>query len=168
MRLHLPIGDPSADQKVAREPHRFSGRTSKDANWTIREPQPVDDTQTPLSFSMEGDQNPPPAPLVPRFWWPGWNSNEAINKFQIEVGGPLHGGNPGKRLIEPLSPPGGIRPPGKIPGGITSKVERPEDCIPQSEIRTPQSDEAWVASPAVHIRLRGAFQPLPSDCGADP
>ena len=89
-----------ADQKVAREPHRFSGRTAEDANWTIHEPQPTNDPQTPLAFSMEGDQNPPPAPLVPRFWWPGWNSNEAINKFQIEVGGSLHGGNPGERLIE--------------------------------------------------------------------
>jgi NADH-quinone oxidoreductase subunit G len=58
-----------------------------------------------MVFSMEGDQNPPPAPLIPRFWWPGWNSNEAINKFQIEVGGSLHGGNPGKRLIEPGGSP---------------------------------------------------------------
>jgi len=26
---------------------------------------------------------------------------QAINKYQIEVGGPLHGGNPGIRLVEP-------------------------------------------------------------------
>ena len=91
----------AAKQKVARDSHRFTGRTAKDAGWTIREPQSPQDSQTPLAFSMEGDQNPPPSPLIPRFWWPGWNSNEAINKFQIEVGGGLHGGNPGKRLIEP-------------------------------------------------------------------
>ena len=98
---------PSADwrspagRKIARMPHRYSGRTAKDANVTIREPRPPDDPQTPFAFSMEGDQNLVPGPLVPRFWYPGWNSEAAINKFQIEVGGPLHGGNPGKRLIEP-------------------------------------------------------------------
>lgn len=89
-----------ADQKIARSPHRFSGRTAKDANWTINEPQTANDTQTPLSYSMEGDQNPPAeSSLIPRFWWPGWNSNAATNKFQIEVGGGLHGGNPGIRLL---------------------------------------------------------------------
>ncbi len=91
-----------ADQKVARSSHRFSGRTSKDANWSINEPRPPDDYQTPLSFSMEGDQNPPAqSALIPRMWWPGWNSNAATNRFQIEVGGGLHGGNPGVRLLAP-------------------------------------------------------------------
>ena len=90
-----------AGQKIARMPHRYSGRTAKDANWTIREPVPPHDPNTPFNFSMEGDQNPVPGPLVPRFWYPGWNSDAAVNKFQIEVGGPLHGSNPGKRLLEP-------------------------------------------------------------------
>jgi NADH-quinone oxidoreductase subunit G len=39
--------------------------------------------------------------LTPFYWSPGWNSAQAINKYQIEVGGELHGGNPGKRLFEP-------------------------------------------------------------------
>ncbi|MBN2366907.1 MAG: NADH-quinone oxidoreductase subunit G, partial [Calditrichaeota bacterium] len=41
-------------------------------------------------------------PLIPFFWAPGWNSDNAINKYQIEVGGPLHSGDPGLRLIEPV------------------------------------------------------------------
>ena len=90
-----------ADQKVARMPHRYSGRTSKDANVSVAEPRVPPDPDTPFSFSMEGDQNPPPGPLVQRFWYPGWNSMNSITKFQIEVNGPLHGSNPGKRLIEP-------------------------------------------------------------------
>lgn len=91
-----------AEQKVARSSHRFSGRTAKDANWTMSEPRPPEDYQTPLSFSMEGDQNPPAeSALIPRMWWPGWNSNAATNRFQIEVGGGLHGGNPGVRLLAP-------------------------------------------------------------------
>jgi NADH-quinone oxidoreductase subunit G len=39
--------------------------------------------------------------LIPFFWAPGWNSIQAVNKFQSEVGGPLRGGDSGIRLIEP-------------------------------------------------------------------
>ena len=46
----------------------------------------------------------PPA-LIPYFWAPAWNSVRAVNKFQDEVGGPLRGGDPGIRLIEPTSGP---------------------------------------------------------------
>lgn len=112
----------TADQKVARKPHRFSGRTAKEANRTIHEPQTPPDPNTPFTFSMEGDQNPPPAPLIPRFWWPGWNSNEAINKFQIEVGGGLHGGNPGRRLIEPPNQSGPTVASTTIPTAETDQV----------------------------------------------
>ncbi len=90
-----------ADQKVPRMPHRYSGRTAMTANVEVMERERPHDPQTPLEFTMEGTHNPPDPSLIPRFWWPGWNSENAINKFQIEVGGPLHGGNPGKRLIEP-------------------------------------------------------------------
>lgn len=90
-----------AGQKVARMSHRYSGRTAKNAHIDIKEPEQPEDLQTALAFTMEGTQNPPDSSLVPRFWWPGWNSENAINKFQIEVGGSLQSGNPGKRLIEP-------------------------------------------------------------------
>jgi NADH-quinone oxidoreductase subunit G len=53
---------------------------------------------------MEGAQGVAPAPLIPFFWAPGWNSSmQSINKFQDEVNGPLRGGDPGRRLIEPVS-----------------------------------------------------------------
>jgi NADH-quinone oxidoreductase subunit G len=78
------------------------------ANINVHEPKPVDDPDSPLSFSMEGYESRPPSPLIPRYWSPGWNSVQALNKFQQEVGGPLSGGDPGKRLIEPA--PAG-RPP---------------------------------------------------------
>ncbi|MBX5438450.1 MAG: NADH-quinone oxidoreductase subunit NuoG [Thermoflavifilum sp.] len=87
-------------QKIPREPHRYSGRTAMLAHIQVSEPKPPEDPDSPLSFTMEGYVGTPPAPLTPFFWSPGWNSVQAINKFQIEVGGPLHGGNPGKRLIE--------------------------------------------------------------------
>ena len=50
---------------------------------------------------MEGYEGPPPASLIPRFWAPGWNSDQSLHRFQEEVNGPLHGGDPGLRLIEP-------------------------------------------------------------------
>lgn len=88
-------------QKIPREPHRFSGRTAMDANINVNEPKPPVDPDSPLSYTMEGFHGIPPAPDIPFYWSPGWNSVQAINKYQIEVGGPLHGGNPGKRLFEP-------------------------------------------------------------------
>jgi NADH-quinone oxidoreductase subunit G len=68
----------------------------------VSEPKPPEDPDSPLAFSMEGYSGEPPAALIPRFWAPGWNSDhQALNKFQSEVGGPLEGGDPGIRLIEP-------------------------------------------------------------------
>ena len=90
-----------AGQKIARESHRYSGRTSMLANINVSEPKPPDDTETPLTFTMEGFQGQSHPALIPRYWSPGWNSVQALNKFQEEVAGPLRGGDPGVRLIEP-------------------------------------------------------------------
>jgi NADH-quinone oxidoreductase subunit G len=86
-------------QKIPRETHRFSGRTAKDANIDVNEPQPPDDPDSPLSYSMEGYHGVPPGSVTPFYWSPGWNSAQAINKYQIEVGGEPHHGNPGVRLF---------------------------------------------------------------------
>jgi len=90
-----------AGQKIPRQPHRYSGRTSMHADMGVHEPTPPDDPDSPLSFSMEGYEGIPPSSLIPRFWYPAWNSVQAVNKFQVEVGGRLRGGDPGKRLLEP-------------------------------------------------------------------
>ncbi|WP_447317149.1 molybdopterin dinucleotide binding domain-containing protein, partial [Klebsiella pneumoniae] len=46
--------------------------------------------------------NQPSAPRsqIPFAWAPGWNSPQAWNKFQDEVGGKLRHGDPGVRLFE--------------------------------------------------------------------
>lgn len=93
-----------AGQRIPRQSHRYSGRTAIHAAESVHEPQPPDDPDSPLAFTMEGCQNQPPASLIPRFWAPGWNSIQALNKFQEEVAGPLRGGNPGQLLLGP--PPG--------------------------------------------------------------
>jgi NADH-quinone oxidoreductase subunit G len=91
--------------KIPREPNRYSGRTSMLANISVHEPKPPQDPDSALAFSMESGPESPPPPLIPFFWAPGWNSIQAVNKYQSEVGGPLRGGDPGIRLIEPSSPP---------------------------------------------------------------
>ncbi|WP_097461067.1 NADH-quinone oxidoreductase subunit NuoG [Mangrovitalea sediminis] len=88
--------------RIAREPNRYSGRTSMRANISVHEPRAPQDIDTALSFSMEGYSGTnEPSSLVPFAWSPGWNSPQAWNKFQDEVGGHLKAGDPGVRLIEP-------------------------------------------------------------------
>ena len=146
-----PVQDiaPNADfrisgQKVPRQPHRYSGRTAMLANITVHEPKPPEDPDTPLSFSMEGYGGQPPAPLIPRFWSPGWNSVQALNKFQQEVGGPLKGGDPGKRLIEPKQDTG---PKYFLNIPSPSNVKPGEGSLPGYSIFG--SDELSSYSPAV-------------------
>jgi NADH-quinone oxidoreductase subunit G len=91
----------SAVGKIAREPNRYSGRTAMFANISVHEPKPPDDPDSALAFSMESGPEAAPSSLIPFFWAPGWNSIQAVNKFQSEVGGPLRSGDPGVRLIEP-------------------------------------------------------------------
>jgi NADH-quinone oxidoreductase subunit G len=97
---------PTADfrmtgRKIPRQPHRYSGRTAMTAHLDVREPKPPDDPDSPLAFSMEGSDATPPPALLPRFWAPGWNSVQSVNKFQDEVGGALRGDDPGLRLLAP-------------------------------------------------------------------
>jgi NADH-quinone oxidoreductase subunit G len=122
--------------KVAREPHRYSGRTAMRANLSVHEPRQPQDGSTALAFSMEGHNGTQagtrPSALIPFAWAPGWNSPQSWNKFQDEVGGHLQGGDPGIRLIEPAS-------------GATARYG---DGIPDPFIA--RSNE-WQALPLAHI-----------------
>ena len=87
--------------KLAREPLRYSGRTAMRANISVHEPRTPQDKDTAFAFSMEGySGSAEPRQQVPFAWSPGWNSPQAWNKFQDEVGGHLRAGDPGVRLIE--------------------------------------------------------------------
>ncbi len=116
-------------QKIAREPHRYSGRTAMTADVNVHEIRTPSDPDSALAFSMEGFPGEPPAPLIPYFWAPRWNSLQSVNKFQDEVGGRLRGGNPGVRLLEP--------------GAMQPDAERPQAWEPhQGE---------WLVLPLHHI-----------------
>jgi NADH-quinone oxidoreductase subunit G len=119
-------------EKIPRQPARYSGRTAMLANITVHEPKPPDDPDSPLAFSMEGYKGQPPPPLITRFWSPGWNSVQALNKFQSEVGGPLRGGDPGRRLIEP------------------AQIGKPSYFNDAPRAFQP-SDREWLVAPLYHI-----------------
>lgn len=88
-------------QKLSRSPHRASGRTAMRANISVHEPRQPQDKDSMFAFSMEGNNQPGAArSQIPFAWAPGWNSPQAWNKFQAEVGGQLRNGDPGVRLIE--------------------------------------------------------------------
>ncbi|MBC9251020.1 NADH-quinone oxidoreductase subunit G [Pseudomonas alcaligenes] len=87
--------------KLAREPHRYSGRTAMRANISVHEPRQPQDKDSAFAFSMEGYAgSKEDRQQIPFAWSPGWNSPQAWNKFQDEVGGHLRAGDPGVRLIE--------------------------------------------------------------------
>lgn len=87
--------------KLAREPHRYSGRTAMRANINVSEPRAPQDVDSAFAFSMEGySGSAEDRQQIPFAWSPGWNSPQAWNKFQDEVGGHLRAGDPGVRLIQ--------------------------------------------------------------------
>jgi NADH-quinone oxidoreductase subunit G len=92
-----------AGAKIPRSPHRESGRTAVLVNIDVSEPAPPSDPDSALSYSMEGTPEQPPAALVPFFWSPGWNSIQAVNTYQKELGGPLRGGDAGVRILDPAA-----------------------------------------------------------------
>jgi len=138
-----------AGDRVPREPRRFSGRTAMRAAISVHEPKPPDDVDSALAFSMEGNPTPPPAALTPFFWWPGWNSIQAVKKFQEEVNGPLRGGDAGVRLFEERSHPAeaGSHVPGSGVRPSTGAGSLESHVPPKS---TRKADE-WMFVPLHHI-----------------
>lgn len=113
------------------------------ANRSVSEGKPPEDRDAPLSYTMEGTRLPPPPAAIPFFWWPGWNSVQAVNKYQEEVGGALRGGDPGIRLLEPS---------GTSPRyfGMTAKEEPEITVVPLYHIFG--SEELSALGPAIAQR----------------
>jgi NADH-quinone oxidoreductase subunit G len=140
-----PAGFRAVGQRIPRQPHRYSGRTAMSANLSVHEPPPPADPDAPLSFSMEGFHGQPPAALTPEFWAPGWNSPSALNKFQEEVGGPLRGGEAGRRLLEPRAQ----GTPGYFTGVPEAFVPRPGEWLFVAMHHLFGSEELSAAAPAI-------------------
>ncbi len=133
-----PLSFREGAQKVAREPHRYSGRTAMHANKSVHEPTPPHDKESPMSFSMEGFHGTPPAPLTPFFWSPGWNSVQAINKYQIEIGGDLRREIPQLCILR-----------NKKPGNSGSEYYKID--LSNSEQQADKPKAEWKALPLYHI-----------------
>lgn len=87
-------------QKIARSPHRASGRTALRADISVHEPKQPQDSDSMFSFSMEGSQQAYKySPYIPFAWSPGWNSPQAWNKFQNKINGSLLHGDSGVCLF---------------------------------------------------------------------
>ncbi len=91
----LPRGRP-ADSARASSLQRC---TAIYADLTVHEPPPPEDLDSGLAFSMEGYDGLPAPEMVTHYWQPGWNSHQAINKFQMEFGPGLAKYQSGVRLL---------------------------------------------------------------------
>ncbi len=147
--------------KIPRQPHRYSGRTAMAAAEHVSEAQQPQDMDSALSFSMEGTACCRPPALNPGVWAPSWNSNQAVNKFQDEVGGHLRGGDPGIRLFD------------KVYKGRWHKVAKPKirekaaDFIAQPLHHIFGSEELSMRSSAIVERAPGLYVAINPDQAAD-
>ncbi|NHN89766.1 NADH-quinone oxidoreductase subunit NuoG [Acetobacter conturbans] len=87
-------------EKLRSQTYRASGRTVIRSFISVRDQPPPASPDTPFSSSMEGAYGPEmPGALVPTYQAPAWNSVQALNRFQFEIGGPMRGGPSGIRLL---------------------------------------------------------------------
>jgi NADH-quinone oxidoreductase subunit G len=143
--------------KIARAPRRYSGRTAMRANLSVHEPRVSQDSDSAMTFSMEGYSGTnEDASLVSFAWAPGWNSPQAWTKFQDEVGGHLRSGDSGVRMIEPKES-GLVNYFSAIPAAFSAQ---------QNQWRVAPlyhlfgSDELSVMAPAVKSVVTGAYVAL--------
>lgn len=146
--------------KVARAPHRQSGRTAMRANLSVHEPRATQDADSALAFSMEGANGAMamdrPPELLPFAWAPGWNSPQAWNKFQAEVGGEMKGGDSGEPV---LVTDGKVRPVYFAPAGGTGSGELrvvPLHHIFGSEEQSARSEVILGRAPKAYVALSAA------------
>ena len=151
---------------LAREPHRYSGRTSMRANQNVSEPRVPQDPDSAFAYSMEGYSGyHQPRQQVPFAWAPGWNSPQAWNKFTDEVGGHLRGGDPGVRLLCPVPGQGEYSLPPQRAGdsaGLRALIlprlfggEETSSLAAPIQERTQTSSVTLSADDAEHLSVRG-------------
>jgi len=93
---------------------------------------------------------------VPFAWSPGWNSPQAWNKFQDEVGGHLRAGDPGIRLLDaPRQSLGWFAVPGAFAPGATFSV------VPLYHLYG--SDELSARAEAVRTRIEAPYALLAAE-----
>ncbi|ACI50503.1 NADH-quinone oxidoreductase, chain G [Gluconacetobacter diazotrophicus PA1 5] len=151
-------------QRVRSAPPRFDGRTAMRAQVSVRDRPPVANPDTPLSPSMEGSYGADmPGALVPYYQQPGWNSVQALNRFQQEIGGPMRGGDAGVRLLD-----------GDMPAAPAWHADIPPRFVPSTDriLLLPQellfgTEELSTLSPPVAARAEPMVLRVGTDWPAD-
>ncbi|MGQ0698961.1 MAG: NADH-quinone oxidoreductase subunit NuoG [Panacagrimonas sp.] len=152
--------------KLARAPHRYSGRTAMRANLSVHEPRATQDADSPLAFSMEGANGAMamdrPSELLPFAWAPGWNSPQAWNKFQAEVGGEMKGGDSGEPvLVTDEKASRSYFAPATAPGGdelrvvVLHHIFGSDEQSSRAEVIQGRSPKAYVALSAADAQRLG-------------
>jgi NADH-quinone oxidoreductase subunit G len=108
---------------------------------------------------MEGDHRNVPPPLLPQIWAPRWNSNQALNKFQEEVGGPLRDQTIGPSLIQPRGD-GSVWIGAAVPQAFEP---RPGEWLVLPRYEIFGGDELSAFAPALATRIPGAAVALNPD-----
>lgn len=134
--------------RFPRSPHRNTARTALYADVDVREKRPEVDADSPMSYSMEGyygsDQ---PSELLAYAWAPGWDSNQqAITRFQDEVGGQLKNGDPGVHVLAAVAG-------GNYHSATTERGVAGWQVVPRHHIFDSESQSA--RAPAIAERVAG-------------
>ena len=159
--LSPTVSVPTLDGKLPRQSHRYSGRTAMRAHLSVHEPKPPADPDAPLAYSMEGFDGPQPPALTMREWAPGWNSEQALHKFQGEISGPLQNADSGRRLITPAASAGPAPISSAAP--VKSLADAEFQVVPMTIIFG--SEELSIVAPAVAQRAPGPHVGLGPDNG---
>lgn len=148
--------------KIPRQTMRYSGRTAMNANIRVSEPKLIQDPDSPLAFTMEGQNEVPPSSLVPFYWTPGWNSVQALYNYVDEPDASMKGGDPGIKLFESLK---GAKNSYFIQNHKNAEVKKDElQIVPLYQIFG--SDELSSVSPSVLQRVSEPFVLMsPDDAG---
>ena len=141
-----------AGHKVAREPHRYSGRTAMGANVTVHEPKPPDDPDTRAGLHDGGLHGQPPSALIPRSGRRAGTRCSRSTITRARWAARCAAAIPGVRVISPRA---GAPPPyfDRIPPPFEPQADE-WLCVPLHHIFG--SEELSVLSPAIAERMTPA------------
>ncbi|WP_308721589.1 NADH-quinone oxidoreductase subunit NuoG [Komagataeibacter xylinus] len=148
-------------QKLRSQTYRASGRTVIRSFINVHDQPPPGSPDMPFSSSMEGAYGPDmPAALVSGYQASPWNSVQALNRFQHEIGGPMRGGDCGIRLL-----PGTGHPDAKP--AYATDIPRPyalqaDTVLVLPDTRLFGSEELSMFSPPVKARATAPAMGLPA------
>ncbi|GBQ25763.1 NADH-quinone oxidoreductase subunit G [Acetobacter estunensis NRIC 0472] len=152
-------------EKLRSQTYRASGRTVIRSFVSVRDQPPPASPDTPFSSSMEGAYEPDmPGALVSFYQTPAWNSVQALNRFQFEIGGPLRGGPSGICLLSPAENKNTQARP------YTYTTDIPPPYVPQANVvlvlpdtRLFGSEELSMFSPPIMERSSAPTLGLPAN-----